>query len=247
MARINSKRSEMPLTYILEVELFDWVEAIACPTSDARVVTKFLHKNIFTWFCTSRVVISNEGSHFINKVVALLLAKYNIKHKVSTTYHHQSNSQAKISNREIKSILEKLELQHKAFWTLKKLNLDYAAAGDLRHLQLLKLEEFRRDAYENTKIYKEMTKRWHDARIQPKHFEKGQQVLLYNSRLKFFPVKLKSRWFGQFFVAHVFPHGAIRVQEVDSGREFIVNSQRMRHYYGEEVVRDVRAPHFAAD
>ncbi|XP_022158756.1 uncharacterized protein LOC111025220 [Momordica charantia] len=94
-----------------------------------------------------------------------------------------------------------LELEHKAFWAIRKLNLDYVAAGEVHCFQLLELEEFRRDVYENAKIYKEKTKRWHDGRIQPRQFEKGQQVLLYNSQLKLFLGKLKSRWSGPFLVS----------------------------------------------
>ncbi|XP_015965569.1 uncharacterized protein LOC107489328 [Arachis duranensis] len=86
-----------------------------------------------------------------------------------------------------------LELEHKAFWALKLLNFDSNAAGEKRILQLQELEEFRVQAYENAKIYKEKAKKWHDQKIARREFIEGQKVLLYNSRLKFFPGKLKSR------------------------------------------------------
>ncbi|XP_075481081.1 uncharacterized protein LOC142521777 [Primulina tabacum] len=121
-----SRRHELPLTNILEVELFDvcgidfmgpfppsfghsyillavdyvskWMEAIATNTNDARVVAKSVHKNIFTRFGTPRAIISDEGTHFCNKIFNLLLAKYSVKHKVTLAYHPQSNGQAEISN-----------------------------------------------------------------------------------------------------------------------------------------------------
>ena len=65
-------------------------------------------------------------------------------------------------------------------------------AGKKRMLQLGELEEFRNEAYKNAKIYKEKTKSWHDKHISMKEFEVGQWVLLFNSRLKLFPGKLKS-------------------------------------------------------
>jgi hypothetical protein len=131
-----SKIQEMPLTDILEIELFDvwgidfmgpfpqsfgnlyilvdvdyvskWVEAIASPTNDARVMTKFLKKNIFTRFGTPRAIISDEGSHFCNKIFEELLAKYGGRHKIATAYHPQTSGQAELSNREIKRILERM-------------------------------------------------------------------------------------------------------------------------------------------
>ncbi|XP_062118864.1 uncharacterized protein LOC133832555 [Humulus lupulus] len=53
-------------------------------------------------------IISDEGSHFVNKVLASLLAKYYVRHKVATSYHPQTNGQAELSNREIKGVLEKV-------------------------------------------------------------------------------------------------------------------------------------------
>ena len=127
------RRNEIPLTNILEVELFNvwgidfmgpfpssyghkyillavdyvskWVEAISTITCDAKVVLHFIRSNIFSRFGTPREVISDEGSHFCNKLYASLLAKYGVKHWVSLAYHPQSNGQAEVSNREIKKIL----------------------------------------------------------------------------------------------------------------------------------------------
>ena len=73
------------------------------------------------------------------------------------------------------------------------LNTDSKLAGEKRLLQLSELDEFRNEAYENARIYKEKTKAWHDNHIARKEFEVGQQVLLFNSRLKLFLGKLKSR------------------------------------------------------
>ncbi|XP_075515376.1 uncharacterized protein LOC142550017 [Primulina tabacum] len=127
-----------------------------------------------------------------------------------------------------------LELEHRAFWAVKKLNFDLKASGDVRKLQLSEMDEFRNDAYENAKIYKEQTKKWYDKIIVRRKLKTGQQVLLFNSRLKLFPGKLKSRWSGPFVVETVYPHGAIELKCSD-GRTFKVNGQRVKAYYGTEV------------
>ena len=67
----------------------------------------------------------------------------------------------------------------------------------------------------------------------------GQQVLLFNSRLRLFPGKLKSRWSGPFVVKTVFPHGAVEIFENDPGQAFKVNGQRLKHYYGDTANREV--------
>nr|XP_017227567.1 PREDICTED: uncharacterized protein LOC108203282 [Daucus carota subsp. sativus] len=105
------------------------------------------------------------------------------------------------------------ELEHKAYWALKKLNFDMTTVGVKQMLQLNELDEFRLQAYEKNKLYKEKFKRRHDKKLVQKEFFISQQVLLYNSRLRLFPGKLKSRWSGPFTIKTVFPHGAIEIFE----------------------------------
>ena len=95
--------------------------------------------------------------------------------------------------------------------------MDSTLAGEKRMLQLSKLDEFRNKAYENACIHKEKTKAWHNKHIVMKEFDVGQQVLLFNSRLKLFPRKLKSRWSGPFTVTQVFPHGGVAVTHLEKG------------------------------
>ncbi|XP_027337185.1 uncharacterized protein LOC113850859 [Abrus precatorius] len=91
-----------------------------------------------------------------------------------------------------------LELEHRAYWTTKWLNFDLPSAGKKRILQLHELEEFRQQAYENAKLYKERTKRIHDKFILQREFRPGQQVLLFNSRLKLFQGNLDQDGLGLF-------------------------------------------------
>ncbi|XP_052732212.1 uncharacterized protein LOC128196172, partial [Vigna angularis] len=237
-----TRRNEMPLQNILFCEIFDvwgidfmgplpsssgysyillavdyvsrWVEAKATKSNDARTVSKFLKTNIFCRFGVPKAIISDQGTHFCNQLIAILLSRYGVKHKVSTPYHPQTNGQAEVFNREVKKLLQKLvqpnrknwselldealwaqrtayrtplgmspfrivfgkschlpvEIEHKAFWAVKRCNLEYNEAGKQRKLQLQELDEIRLEAYENSRLYKEKVKRFHDMNISRKEF-----------------------------------------------------------------------------
>ena len=79
-----------------------------------------------------------------------------------------------------------LELEHKAYWEIKELNYDFKLAGEKRLFDISSLDEWRTQAYENAKMFKEKVKRWYDKRIQKHEFNVGDYVLIYNSRLRFF-------------------------------------------------------------
>ena len=87
-----------------------------------------------------------------------------------------------------------VEIEYKAWWAVRKLNLDMGRVGLKRLLDINKLEKLRNDAYLNSKIEKDKLKRWHDQQVACKYFKKWDQVLLYDSKLHLFPGKLKSRW-----------------------------------------------------
>ncbi|XP_010496446.1 PREDICTED: uncharacterized protein LOC104773520 [Camelina sativa] len=235
-----------------------WVEAIVSPTNDHKVVLKLFKTIIFPRYGIPRVVISDGGTHFINKIFEGMLRKYGVKHKVCTAYHPQTSGQVEVSNKQIKAILSRIvgatrkdwsskldetlwayrtafktpigrtpfqivygkschlpiEVEYKALWAIKLLNLDLETAQAKRSLDLHELEEIKLEAYENSKIYMERTKAFHDKKILIKDIKPRDQALLYNSKLKLFPGKLKN------------------------GSEFTVNGQRVKKYLGEKETHE---------
>nr|GEU93495.1 reverse transcriptase domain-containing protein [Tanacetum cinerariifolium] len=195
--------------------LSKWVKVIALPTNDARVVLKFL-KSLFARLGTPRAIISDCGTHFCNDQFAKVMLKYGVTHRISTTYHPQTSRQVEVSNRSLKRILERTVGENRASWSDKLddalwafrtntrpngCNFDLKTAGDHQKIQMNELNELRDQDYENSLIYKEKTKKILDSKIKNRVFNVGDQVLLFNSRLKIISGKLKTRWTGPFTVA----------------------------------------------
>ena len=123
-----------------------------------------------------------------------------------------------------------LELEHKAYWAIKELNYNFKLAGEKRLFDISSLDEWRTQAYENAKLFKEKFKRWHAKRIQKREFKVGKYVLLYNSRFKFFAGKLLSKWERRYVIEEVYRSGAIKINNVEGTNPKVVNGQRIKHY-----------------
>nr|GEX94870.1 reverse transcriptase domain-containing protein [Tanacetum cinerariifolium] len=199
--------------------LSKWVEVKALPTNDARVVVKFL-KSLFSRFGIPRAIISDRGTYFCNDQFTKVMIKYGVTHQLATAYHPQTSGQVEtpIGYTPYKLVYVKschlpIELEHRAYWALKHVNFDLKTAGDHHKLQLNELSELRDQAYENS-------------------------VLLFNSRLKIFFGKLKTRWSGPFTITCVFPYGTIELPQ-PNGLNFKVNGHRVKHYFGGDIPSNV--------
>ncbi|CAL1411904.1 unnamed protein product [Linum trigynum] len=114
--------------------------------------------------------------------------------------------------------------------------MDPTLCENERKLQVLELEEWRLHAYENTKLYKEKMKRFHDARLKGgKDFQTGEQMLLYNSKLHLFPRKLRSKRSSPFVVTQVLPYGVVEISHLQQGT-FKVNVNHLKRYLEGEVM-----------
>ncbi|CAA7039491.1 unnamed protein product [Microthlaspi erraticum] len=243
-----TKRDEMPLNPILEVEIFDvwgidfmgpfkpssnghnyilvavdyvskWIEAIPCPTCDAKVVVKL-----------------SEPSSFQDSASQGLL--FRMEAPISSTRSPFNLLYGKDCHLPV-------EVEYKALWAVKMLNFDIKAAQERRVMNLFELEEIRMNAYENSRIYKMRTKAAHDKLIRLKDFKVGDSVLLYNSKLRLFPGKLRSKWAGPFKIHEVLPYGSLTLLNQE-GKEFTVNGHRCKPYLGmtptEEIITPLEDP-----
>lgn len=188
-----------------------------------------LAEDILTRFGVPKALLSDGGSHFYNKWLSIVLAKYEVKHEVTSPYHPQANGQTELANREIKWILEKtvanrkdwstrlddalwayrtayktpigmspyqlvfgkschlpVEIEHKASWAVRRINLEFKEARITRAAKLIELDEWQNEAYESSQLYKERAKKFHDILIRKNELYPGDEVLLYNSRLHLF-------------------------------------------------------------
>nr|GEV69723.1 reverse transcriptase domain-containing protein [Tanacetum cinerariifolium] len=202
-----------------------------------------------------RAIISYRGMYFCNDQFSKVMLKYGVTHRLATAYHPQTSGQVEVSNHGLKRILERtvgknraswsdklddalwafrtafktpigctpykfmyekachlpIELEHKAYWALKHCNYDLLTAK---------------------------TKRIHDSKIKDRVFNVGDRVLMFNSILKIFSGKLKTRWSGPFTITQVFPYGTVELSQID-GPNCKVNGYRLKHYFGEDIPKMV--------
>ncbi|GKA58278.1 MAK10-like protein [Tanacetum coccineum] len=188
------------------------VKAQALPTNDARVVVKFLRRAIKRILKRSVGYNPRDWSEKLNDALWAFRTAY--KTPTGCTPFRLVYG---------KACHLPVEIEHKAHWAVKQCNMDLTLASKSRLMQLNELAELRDGAYENTRIDKERTKKWHDSRLRgDKDFKLGDKVIIYNSRLKMYPGKLKSKWSGPNIVKTVYPYGAVEI--IDKNR--IVHIER---------------------
>nr|GEV41249.1 reverse transcriptase domain-containing protein [Tanacetum cinerariifolium] len=186
-----------------------------------------------------------DASDFAIGAFTRVMIKYEVTHRLATAYHPQTSGQVEAFRTAFKTPIGctpyklvygkschlPIEVEHRAYWALKHVNFNLKTTGDHRKIQLNELHD---QAYENSVIYKEMTKKLHDSKIKKLIFNVGDQVLLFNSRLKIFLGKLKTRWSGPFTITQVFPYGTVELSQ-PNGPNFKVNGHRVKHYFGGDI------------
>jgi transposase InsO family protein len=96
-----------------------WVEALPCRAADAMYSKRMFHEVIFLRYGVPRIVISDGGSHFIDRTFRKALSEVGVDHRIATPYHPQMSGQAETSNKQIKNILQKTMNQMGRSWRSK--------------------------------------------------------------------------------------------------------------------------------
>jgi hypothetical protein len=107
-------------------------------------------------------------------------------------------------------------------------------------LDLSSFDEWRSEAYENARLFKEKVEQWHDRRTLKREFHVGEKVLLYRSHLRFFAGKLLSKWEGPFIIEEVYRSSEIKIASLKDNTTQVVNRQRLKHYiFGDSYSEDI--------
>ncbi|RVW60086.1 hypothetical protein CK203_086595 [Vitis vinifera] len=119
------------------------MRVVPCKHNDHRVVLKFLKENIFSRFGVPKAIISDGHTHFCNKPFETLLAKYGVKHKVDrkdwsikfldSLWVYRIAYKTILGMSPYRLVYDKayhlsMELEYKAWWAIKKLNMDLSRA-----------------------------------------------------------------------------------------------------------------------
>ncbi|GKD61717.1 reverse transcriptase domain-containing protein [Tanacetum coccineum] len=216
-----SQRDEMPQNSIQVCEIFDvWGIDFMGPFSSSRgnkyiiVAVDYLSK-----WVEVKALLTNDA-RVVVKFLKSLFARFGTPRAIIS-----DRGTHFFYDRGLKRILERTVGENRASWSDR---LDEALWAFHTAFKAPI------SSYENSLIYKERTKKLHDSKIKNHIFNVGDRFLLFNSRLKIFLGKLKTRWLGPFTITKVFPYGTIELSQPD-GPNFKVNGHRVKHYFGGDL------------
>ncbi|KAL8104815.1 hypothetical protein AgCh_028839 [Apium graveolens] len=208
-----------------------WVKVKALSINDAKVVLNFLHKQIFTRFGTSRVIISDEGSYFCNRKFTAMMQRYNVNHRIATAYHPQTNGQAAVSNREIKRILNKVVCPSRKDWSLKVDETVWAYRTTYKTPLGMSLFQLVYGKGCHLPVELEHKASWALKELNFDLDAAGKKRMLQLNEL-------------DEFLLQAYENNKIYKEKVkrwhDRGQAFKVNGHRLKNYYGDTANREVK-------
>ena len=107
---ISPPRKQTGVRYITIATdyLTRWEEVVPVKYCTAATTSQFLFENVITRFGFPKILINNQGTHFVNKLIIELTTEFQIQHKKTTPYHPQANGTVEAFNKVIENALTKV-------------------------------------------------------------------------------------------------------------------------------------------
>ncbi|CAN6586207.1 unnamed protein product [Malus baccata var. baccata] len=232
-----SAKDQLPQVSVLNVEIFDvWgIDFMGPFPSSYGFMYILLAVDYVSKWVEAKATRTNDSKVVADFIKTNIFARFGMPRVII------SDGGSHFCNRTIEALLRKYNVNHKVSTPDHPQTNGQAEVSNREIKQVLE-KTVGHDAYENARIYKEKTKAFHDKMIRGKTFTIGQKVLLFNSRLRLFPGKLRSKWIGPFVITNVSSYGAIQIQSLKTGHEFQVNGHCLKPYYEnfvEQTVDDI--------